>query len=193
MPTFVDEFGSHEQEHNRPHTSLPGDSSLYRKDDLPRPLLDFVNVPKTQPRYNVWMEEENQDIFLGKLLLRQEEDVVFIRPKGDLSPDGAHRVIELLLRVKQRHGHCFILANLEQAGAIPPETRRLLVEHGIKHRPDAIALCGAGLLARTMNALLFGAMNLLGKSPQNTKQFGTELEGRVWIASERLRLHPKQE
>ncbi len=138
------------------------------------------------------MEEQNQDIFLKQHLMRQEGDIVFIRPVGELSIEAGHRLIELLRQVKQNHGCCFILSNLEQAGAIPPETRRLLIEYGIKHRPDAIALCCAGLLARTMNALLFGAMNLLGNWKQNTMQFGTEQEGRAWIAAERLRLSSLQ-
>ena len=134
------------------------------------------------------MGEGNTEVFQGQYLLQQDGDIVFIRPEGDLPLDAGHRLLERLLRVKKEHGRCFIVANLEQAGSIPPKTRRLLVEYGTKHRPDAIALCCAGLLARTMNALLFGAINLLGKQPQNTKQFETEQEGRIWIASERQRL-----
>lgn len=132
------------------------------------------------------MADGHRDIVLDGLLLRQEGELVYLRPEGDLSPKVAQQVVNVLLHVKRQHGRCFVLANLEKAGAIPPESRRLLIDHGTKHRPDAIALCSAGLLARTMNALVFGAMNLLGSRKQNTMQFATEQEGRLWIEAEKL-------
>lgn len=130
-----------------------------------------------------------QTIAVGRNIYRSDQDLVFLVPDGELAPDAARQLVELLSSVKTTYGRCFVLADMEKAGAIPPESRRFLAERGIKLRIDAVAFCREGLLARTMNALMLGTMRLLGNYHQNTKHFTNPAHGMVWLLEERQRLY----
>jgi hypothetical protein len=125
---------------------------------------------------------------LGDYFVQIEDDVLFIRALGAVTEEIARGVVLLLGRVIERHGRVFIIGDLKDAGTIPPSSRRIFIEFGAKNSAAAIAFYGVGFLVRGVNALLFGAVNLIGKQPQNLRQFSTEQEARSWIAVERRRL-----
>lgn len=129
----------------------------------------------------------NRTIVAGRNIYRSNQDFVFAIPDGPLDPDAAKQLVELIASVKETYGRCFVLADMEKAGHVPPASRRFLAEHGIKLRVDAVAFCREGMIARTMNALLLGAMRLLANYDQNTKQFATVQQGAQWLQAERRR------
>lgn len=121
-------------------------------------------------------------------------DVLFIRASGSLTETSAIWLVQLLQRVVSRQGRLYVLGDLKDAGGIPPQSRRILIEFGKKHVAGAIAFYRASYFIRGVNALLFGALNVIGKRPQNMRHFSTEQEARTWLESERQRLRnqPRQ-
>ena len=113
---------------------------------------------------------------------------MFLRPEGPLHLELAHSITQLAQQIKDRHGHYFLLVDLQAAGTIHPDARRVLVKFGAGSPPLAIASYGASLLARGFNALLFAAMNLLGAQRQNWMQFSSKEEAQTWLEKERQRL-----
>ena len=81
--------------------------------------------------------------------------------------------------------HYYILGNLRDAGPISPKLRRRLAEFGASCPPRAIALFHASLFVQGINALLFGAINVLGQRKQPWKQCETEAEARKWLQTQR--------
>lgn len=113
---------------------------------------------------------------------------MFICPDGPLDLALAHSITQLAQQVKDRHDHYFLLVDLRTAGTIHPDARRVLVKFGSGSPPLAIASYGAGILARGFNALLNGAMNILGAQRQNWMQFSRKEEAQAWLEKERRRL-----
>lgn len=132
--------------------------------------------------------EEPAQLHVGDYVVRLEEDVVYVRGVGIVTVQIARDLVMLLRQVKERHGHFFIIGDLREAGTIHPEARRVFIEFGTINAPLATAFYGVSLMVRGVNALLFGAANLIGKQRQNMRQFSTEQEARTWIAAERRRL-----
>ena len=124
----------------------------------------------------------------GDLGLRVDEDIISVAPFGDLPVEQAHRVVQLASQVLSRHGHLFLLADMKRAGLVPAESRRILVRFAAEHTPLALAMYNVGPLVRGVNALLFGAIGLLGKRRLNVMQFATEEAARQWLLAERRRL-----
>jgi len=67
----------------------------------------------------------------------------------------------------------------------PPALRRRLAEHGAAYPPRAIAFYHVGIVAQGVNALLFGALNLLSRRKQPMRQFSTEADARRWLDEQR--------
>ena len=113
---------------------------------------------------------------------------MFVCPEGPLDLALARSITQLAQQVKDRHDHYFLLVDLRTAGTIHPDARRVLVKFGSGSPPLAIASYGAGILARGFNALLNGAMNILGAQRQNWMQFSRKEEAQAWLEKERRRL-----
>jgi hypothetical protein len=129
-----------------------------------------------------------REVYIGDFFIRTEVDIVFIRPSGDLDLAAAQAIVQVGAEIEAQHGPLFMLGDLHDARAIPAEARRLLVAHAVRHPPAAVAFHNVGLVARGVNALLFGAINMLGKQRQNLKQFSSESDARAWLAAERRRI-----
>lgn len=124
------------------------------------------------------------------MLFRADGDVIFIQPIGVLSADQTQRILRFTEQIQAQHGHTFLLVDLQRAGLLPAESRRLMARFVAESPPLAVALYHVGTVARAVNALLFGAINLLAKKRPNVMQFSTEREARDWLAAERERLFP---
>jgi hypothetical protein len=125
-----------------------------------------------------------------ELVLRAEGDTLFVRPVGTLPVEQAQRILRLAEQSKAQHGHLFLLVDLQLAGLLPPESRRLMARFGAENPPLAVALFHVSPAVRAVNALLFGAIKLLGQKRLNVVQFSTEKEARDWLGAERKRLLP---
>lgn len=131
-----------------------------------------------------------QEPTVGDLELRSEGDVLFVRPIGALSMEQAHHIVQNAKRVKAEHRHYFLLVDLKRAGLLSAQVRRFLAEFGAESPAVAVALYHVSPLVRGFNALLFGAVRLLGRQSLNVMQFSTEKEARDWMGAERKRLIP---
>ena len=113
--------------------------------------------------------DEPRPIRLGSYVFRIEEDVFFVCAVGDVTVEIAQGVVLLLRQVQERHGRIFMIGDLKDAGTIPPDSRRILVDFGSNNPPLAIAFYGVGLMVRGVNALLFGAAKLTWQTaPKHT-------------------------
>lgn len=129
----------------------------------------------------------------GELLLRTEGDLVVVQPIGVLSVEQAQRILRFAGQVHAQHGHLLLLVDLQKAGLLPAESRRLLARFGAEKPPLAVALYHVSPVVRAVNALLFGAMTLLARKRPNVMQFTTEREAREWLQAERNRLLPQKD
>ncbi|MFO0575050.1 MAG: hypothetical protein U1A78_13765 [Polyangia bacterium] len=100
--------------------------------------------------------------------------------------------MQLSAEVFARHGHLFLLADMKRAGLVPAESRRILARFAAENPPLALAMYNVGPLVRGVNALLFGAIGLLGKRRLNVMLFATEDAARAWLLAERRRLLPER-
>lgn len=104
--------------------------------------------------------------------------------------EQTQRILLAAEGVRTQHGHLFLLVDLKMAGLLPAESRKIMARFGAEKPPLAVALYHVSPLVRGVNALLFGAMNLLSKKPLNVMQFSTENDAAKWIQKERKRLIP---
>lgn len=102
----------------------------------------------------------------------------------------ANQLVRVAAEVSARHGHLFLLVDMKRAGLLPAEPRRILARFGAENTPLALAMYNVGPLVRGVNALLFAAIGLLGKTRLNVMQFSTERSAREWLLAERRRLLP---
>lgn len=124
----------------------------------------------------------------GELRLRIDGDILYVQPIGPLSIEHAQSILRAAERVKAQHGHLFLMVDLKRAGLLPAESRKILARFGAENPPLAVALYQVSPLLRGVNALLFGAINLLSKKRLNMMQFSTERDAREWVDAERGRL-----
>lgn len=135
--------------------------------------------------------EQPTEVRLGDYLVRLDADLMFVRAFGVVGPEIARGLVRCMRQLQERHGRYFILCDLREAGPMPAESRRIFIEFGKQNPlPLAVAFYHVGLMVRGANALLFSALNLLGKQRQNMRQFSAEQEARSWLAAERARLTP---
>ncbi len=132
-----------------------------------------------------------KEVYIGNVVFRVTDDVVFLRPVGEFSLHLAQRFILLTEEVLAQYGYSFVLADLQKAGPIPVDARRLLAQFVAAQPLLAVAFYHVSPLVRGTNALLFGAMKLFSKKPQNMMQFSTEEEAVRWLSAERKRLLAK--
>lgn len=129
-----------------------------------------------------------KELYIGDVLFRIKEDIVFLRPVGEFSLAHAQRFLLLTEEVMTHYGYSLVLADLEKAGPIPADARRLLAQSVATRQILAVAFYHVSPFIRGMNALLFGAMNLYSKRRQNMMQFSTEDAAVQWLNAERKRL-----
>lgn len=115
-----------------------------------------------------------------------EGDMLCLQPQGTLTAQVVDWVQSSSQYILSRHPHYYILGDLRDAGAIPAALRRRLAEYGAQHPPRAMAFYHVGLLVQGINALLFGALNILSKRKQSIRQCSSEAEARAWLQTQRL-------
>lgn len=129
-----------------------------------------------------------KELYIGDVLFRIKEDTVFLRPVGEFTLKHAQRFIFFTGEVLEKYGYSFVLADLEKAGPIPADARRVLAQFVATQQILAVAFYHVSPFIRGMNALLFGAMRLFSKKRQNMMQFSTEDAAVRWLNAERKRL-----
>ena len=119
-----------------------------------------------------------------------EADVLCTRASGPMTPAIVDWIVAACTGMVARHSDYYILGNLRDAGPIPADLRRRIVDFARLHPPRAIAFFHVTPLALGVNALLFGAINAFRKRKIPLKQFASEAEARAWLISQRPSLPP---
>ncbi|MBL9005679.1 MAG: hypothetical protein JNJ46_15595 [Myxococcales bacterium] len=131
----------------------------------------------------------SSETFIDNYRLWVEDDVLCLRASGPMTSAIVDWLVVTVPDLLSRHAHYYILADLIDAGAISPELRRRIVEFTAAHPPRAIAFFHVGLIAKGVNALLLGALNLFSKRKQLWLQCNTEGEARAWLNEQRPGRH----
>lgn len=114
-----------------------------------------------------------------------EDDILCLRASGPVTAAIVDWLTGAAAEILLRHPHYYVLGNLIEAGAISPDLRRRFAEFATAHPPRAIAFFHVSMVSQGVNALLFGALNLLSKRKQPWRQCATEAEARAWLNSQR--------
>lgn len=126
-----------------------------------------------------------KETIIDNFQLWVEDDILCMRPSGPMTLAIADWISAAALDILSRHEGYYILGDLGAAGAIPPMIRRRLAEFGAAHPPRAIALFHVGLVSQGINALLFGALNLLAQRKLPWRQCEDEASARQWLRAHR--------
>lgn len=129
----------------------------------------------------VWRDCGNHRFYL-------REDVLYWECHGPMKLQDITVLFEQRIALQRQHGRVFLLFDAHAMDGIPPESRR----YAIQVKPDpplrgAVAVLGAGLLARAALALLTAAARWLGRGDQNAVFFVDE-EAAAWAVIDRERL-----
>jgi hypothetical protein len=149
--------------------------------DVPTP---FGWMIPSQSIYSDLGVTRNETI-LDNYRLWAEDDIVCLQAGGPITSSIVDWLIVMAKDITARHSHYYILGDLRGAGPITPALRRRLAEFGTAYPPRAIAFFHVSLMIQGVNALLFGALNLLSKRRQPFRQCATEAEAREWLRSQR--------
>ena len=156
------------------------DSGLF---DHNRAWLDGPH-PRRQSSYS-GADVTREETIIDNFRLWTEDDILCLRPSGPMTAAVADELSARAVDILASHPHYYILGDLRDAGPISPKLRRRLAEFGASCPPRAIALFHASLFVQGINALLFGAINVLGQRKQPWKQCETEAEARKWLQTQR--------
>lgn len=131
------------------------------------------------------MDDAPRD-FGGQLAWIEEPDTFCMRFRGTIDPASFRAVLEFQHAWCKDKTHFFALCDLSEAGAAPPETRRVLQEFK-DWRPATTACFGASFPLRVVADMFSRARRALGLAPGNsvTRFFATEAEARAFIEQER--------
>ncbi len=124
---------------------------------------------------------------------RIEDDLLFLRYRGLLTPDDAGRIMELVRQVRAQWGRVLVLTDSSHGADLPPETRKAFMDALTPEtRMDYQAVYGMARTTRVMAMLLMRAARLLGRSQIEIEFFATEAEARAYLGAMRRVLQSRQ-
>lgn len=126
-----------------------------------------------------------KEVIIDNFRLWVEDDILCLCAGGPMTAAIADWISASATDILSRHAHYYILGDLRAAGPISPELRRRLAEFGAGCPPRAIAFFHVSLMIQGINALLFGALNLLSRRKQPLRHCATEAEARAWLETQR--------
>lgn len=124
----------------------------------------------------------------GDVEVRVDGDLVTMRPHGSITPEVAQQLLQLFRLMYERFGRYFMLSDLNDGGGIPAALRRLLAEEIHTCPPAAVAFYGGDVTMRAMNALMIGAIKMVGGESRALAHFPNVEQAQQWLAAERQRL-----
>ncbi len=120
---------------------------------------------------------------------RIEDDILFVRYRGLLTPLHAHRIMELVRGIRARFGRVLVLTDSSAGAALPPETRKAFMDALTPEtRMDYQAVFGMASPARLMAILLTRAARLLRRSQIEIEFFAREADARAYLQAMRQRM-----
>ena len=126
------------------------------------------------------------------MLVRVDDDVVFIRNQRSMTIGDLHAIIELYGRVRERHGSLFVLYDSSRSLGIDRSMRIAITTTPTSvPRADATAIFGASFAIRTLGNMIERALIGLGRQSTGIRFFETEADAREYLQQERLLLTTK--
>ncbi|MFO0578740.1 MAG: hypothetical protein U1A78_32460 [Polyangia bacterium] len=126
---------------------------------------------------------------IGKHLLRIEQDVVFIRVKGEITAPEIVALLDRLVLIDRQYGRVFEIVDAREAGPITAATRHENAQWYRNNRLNAdLVVYNASLVVRTVFTLFMNALRLFDKADVNMHFVATEAEAVAWVAERRKKL-----
>ncbi|MBL8632859.1 MAG: hypothetical protein JNM40_06505 [Myxococcales bacterium] len=144
----------------------------------------FGSVPTPHAGY-IHRGVKSKEVVIDSFRLWAEDDVICLRAGGPMTSAIVDWIAETAIGILAHHPHYYVLGDLDKAGPISPELRRRLAEFCTTYRPQAISFFHVSVMIRGLNALLFGAVNLLSQRKLVWRQCATETEARRWLDAQR--------
>lgn len=120
---------------------------------------------------------------------RIEDDLLFVRYRGLLTPLHARRIMELVRGIRARFGRVLVLTDSSAGAALPPETRKAFMDALTPEtRMDYQAVFGMASPVRLMAILLTRAARLLRRSQIEIEFFAREADARAYLQAMRQRM-----
>ena len=120
---------------------------------------------------------------------RIEDDLLFVRYRGLLTPTHAQRIMELVRGIRARCGRVLVLTDSSHGATMPPETRKAFMDALTPEtRMDYQAVFGMGGPVRLMAILLTRAARLLRRSQIEIEFFSSEADARAYLQAMRRRM-----
>ena len=125
----------------------------------------------------------------GKHLLRFEQDVVFVRLRGDLTGQEIVTLLDQLVKIEQPYGRIFEIVDAHAAGTVSAAARHVNAEwHRRNHLCADIVVYGGSVVLRTIFKLFGNAIRLFQKSDLQVQFVATEAEALEWVKQRRQEL-----
>lgn len=127
------------------------------------------------------------------MLVRINEDFVFIRNQRSMTVGDLHAILELYGRVRARHGSLFVLYDSSRSLGIDRSMRTAITSTPTNvPRADATAIFGAPFAIQTLGNMIERALIGLGRQSAGIRFFDTETGARDHLQRERIRLKAKR-
>lgn len=121
-------------------------------------------------------------------------DVLMYEPHGSHTLDDMRGLLALTLQQGQQYGYVITLANMKDAGADPPEARKLVTDWRRAHPyPTLTVIFGASALMRVAAMLLMRASQLVNKRAEDFRFVAKEEEAWAVVEKERDRLRARKD
>lgn len=125
---------------------------------------------------------------IGRHLLRQEGDIVFVVWNGDVGLEDVRELVEVVGRIHAAQPILFMLSDSRNTGSFDPEARRWVAQQTKERSLIALSVIfGASFPVRIVASMIHRAMRLLAPGSPETVFFATEAEARAFIDEERRR------
>ena len=123
---------------------------------------------------------------LGTHEYRIEEDLLFLRYSGQLTPEHAREIMSLVHTVRARWGRVLVLTDSSRGAVMPPQTRKAFMDLLTPAtRMDYQAVFGMPGPMRVIAFLLTRAARLMGRSQLEIEFFATETAARAYLNAKR--------
>lgn len=124
---------------------------------------------------------------------RVEGDTLFVRYRGEVTPEHARKMVELAGRIRSRYGYSFLLTDSRSPSSMPHATRKAFLDATTPEaRIDYIVSFGISQTGKTLSRLVARAAKLLGIGDAELEFCDSEEEARAFLEKTRQMLQEKR-
>jgi hypothetical protein len=131
------------------------------------------------------------DTAIGSHPVQQRGDLMKMQLRGPLTRDDIVGMREMVRKIRDERGHCFLIADATELDGIDADARRMMAEWGRQHpedRASGVAVHGVDFVTRTLITLTVNAVRLMGYREVELEFTRDEPESLRWIDQQRSSL-----